>query len=371
MSLHSQRPILGDLSNRISVLLPTFKRPALLKRAIDSVRRQTLPDFSLLISDNGDDDETRGICERAVAEDLRIQYTRNERNLGAVGNIRKLIDSVVTSHYCILSDDDFLFPNFLEDAMDAFRKSPHLGFTCSPVLFVDARRRRLERRNQDWRPGFHAPSLDSVHQMMRSHFTSTGVVFRRDIIDVLGGFHDFGDDRLFLTLVASIWPFHVSERMGAVFVVTEMSFSGQGGIGRQTSLPTLCDSLATNLSRIAQHVSSEFRSEVSSIFISTYVEYLRQRLRATGGHHAEDRGIARQFKSLEPEASWKTVRRAIREIPRLSARSVLQLGTFNPAATSPRDEPIDDCVWAYLQGDVSQRELFLRAAAERFTSSSR
>ena len=136
MSLHSQRPILGDLSNRISVLLPTFKRPALLKRAIDSVRRQTLPDFSLLISDNGDDDETRGICERAVAEDLRIQYTRNERNLGAVGNIRKLIDSVVTSHYCILSDDDFLFPNFLEDAMDAFRKSPHLGFTCSCLLYT-------------------------------------------------------------------------------------------------------------------------------------------------------------------------------------------------------------------------------------------
>jgi hypothetical protein len=322
-----------------------------------------------MISDNGDDDETRGICERAVAADSRIQYTRNNRNLGAASNIRKLIDGVVTSHYCILSDDDFLFPNFLEDAMAAFREFPRLGFTCSPVLFVDARRRRLEPRNQDWRPGFHAPSLDAVDQMMRSHFTSTGVVFHRDIIEVLGGFHDFGDDRLFMLLVASIWPFHVAERIGAAFVVTEMSFSGQGGIGRQTNLRTLCDSLSTNLLRIAQHVPAKFQSEVSSIFISTYVEYLRQRLRATGGRHDEDGGIARRFETLEPAASWKTVRRAIREIPRIFARSVRQLATSNTAARPARDQPIDDRMRAYLEGDVSERELFLSAAAERFKSS--
>lgn len=369
MNPPSDRSGLGETPTRISVLLPTFKRPALLKRAIDSVRRQTMPDFALEISDNGDDDETQAICERAVAEDARIHYARNERNLGAASNIRKLIDSVVTSHYCILSDDDFLFPNFLEDATHAFRAFPRLGFACSPVLFVDTRRRRLEPRNQDWLPGFHAPSLDSVHQMARSHFTSTGVVFRRDIIDALGGFHDFGDDRLFMSLVASIWPFHVAERIGAAFVVTETSYSGQGGIGRQTSLRTLCDSLSINLSHIAQHVPSELRSEVSAIFISTYVDYLRQRLRTTGGRHDEDRRIARQFENLDPAASWKTVRRAIRQIPWLFARSVGQLATSNPVAISARDEPIDDRMRAYLQGDLSERELFLLAAGEMFSSS--
>jgi len=47
----------------ITTVIPTYRRPAMLRRAIRSVLSQTFPDFRLCVYDNASGDETAVVVE--------------------------------------------------------------------------------------------------------------------------------------------------------------------------------------------------------------------------------------------------------------------------------------------------------------------
>ena len=72
---------------RVSVLMPTYRQAAFIRRAIESLLAQALTDWELLVVDDGSPDETGAIVAAYLA-DPRIRYWRIERNggLGAALN---------------------------------------------------------------------------------------------------------------------------------------------------------------------------------------------------------------------------------------------------------------------------------------------
>ncbi len=58
----------------ISIIIPTYNRATLLKRAIESVQAQTYTNWELLVVDDGSIDETARLVETYHAADPRIQY---------------------------------------------------------------------------------------------------------------------------------------------------------------------------------------------------------------------------------------------------------------------------------------------------------
>ncbi len=70
----------------VSIGLPVYNGDNFLAEAIDSILRQTMEDFELIISDNASTDRTEEICREYAAGDSRIRYYRNESNLGAMAN---------------------------------------------------------------------------------------------------------------------------------------------------------------------------------------------------------------------------------------------------------------------------------------------
>jgi glycosyltransferase involved in cell wall biosynthesis len=106
----------------ISVIIPTFNRANLLRKAIDSVLAQESADFEIVISDNCSTDETPEVVAQFL-HDPRIRYSRNDRNLGMVGNWKKAIFELARAEWFVLmSDDDFLTdPTYLSRAADAVR----------------------------------------------------------------------------------------------------------------------------------------------------------------------------------------------------------------------------------------------------------
>ncbi|MBI5647604.1 MAG: glycosyltransferase family 2 protein [Ignavibacteriae bacterium] len=62
----------------VSVILPTYNRAALLPRAIDSVRGQSLTDWELIVVDDGGTDDTPAVLARYQAMDGRIRAFRQE-----------------------------------------------------------------------------------------------------------------------------------------------------------------------------------------------------------------------------------------------------------------------------------------------------
>jgi glycosyltransferase involved in cell wall biosynthesis len=121
---------------RLTILVPTYHRPALLRRAVESVQAQQFADYILRIHDNGTDAETLALAQELMATDPRIEYRRNSVNLGAEGNISQLIASVDTPYFCFLCDDDVILPGFLAAAMDGFATHPDIGFSAARTVLV-------------------------------------------------------------------------------------------------------------------------------------------------------------------------------------------------------------------------------------------
>ena len=61
--------------------MPTFKQAPFIRRALESLRAQTLHDWELVVVDDGSPDET-GEVLKPYLEDARIHYHRFPRNQG-------------------------------------------------------------------------------------------------------------------------------------------------------------------------------------------------------------------------------------------------------------------------------------------------
>lgn len=105
------------MNNLISVIVPTFKRPDRLLRALDSVFSQTCQDFEILVVD--DDPSDNDIEELLNSlEDNRIRLFKNQRTKGANGARNTGIVNSNGVFLAFLDDDDEWLPDYLQSQRD-------------------------------------------------------------------------------------------------------------------------------------------------------------------------------------------------------------------------------------------------------------
>ena len=64
----------------VSVVIPTYNRKLMLKRALDSVLDQTLKDIEVIVVDNASTDGTQALVHSI--QDPRVRYIKHEKNRG-------------------------------------------------------------------------------------------------------------------------------------------------------------------------------------------------------------------------------------------------------------------------------------------------
>ncbi len=68
----------------ITTIIPTYRRPKLLRRAIKSVLNQTYPHFQVCVYDNASGDETALVVDEIAKADPRVKYYCHSENIGSV-----------------------------------------------------------------------------------------------------------------------------------------------------------------------------------------------------------------------------------------------------------------------------------------------
>ena len=99
----------------VSVMIPTFKRPELLKYAIQSaITQKTNYKYEIVVIDN--DDSNCHDVKNLILEfnDKRISYYRNKKNIGMFGNWNRCIELANAKWLVILNDDDLLDQYYIE-----------------------------------------------------------------------------------------------------------------------------------------------------------------------------------------------------------------------------------------------------------------
>lgn len=117
--------------------MPVYNGARYLESAITSILAQTVADFELIISDNASTDRTQAICERFAAQDARIRYFRNDRNMGASWNYNRVYALSRAPYFKQAAHDDLCLPTFLERCLEVLDRDPTVVMAYPRTVLID------------------------------------------------------------------------------------------------------------------------------------------------------------------------------------------------------------------------------------------
>jgi glycosyltransferase involved in cell wall biosynthesis len=216
----------------ITAIIPTYRRPRLLRRAIGSVLAQTYPHLQVCIYDNASGDETPSVVDEMARSDSRLEYHCHPENIGPLKNFIYGMERVETPFFSILSDDDVLLPGFYQTALAGFEKYPEAMLSALATLQMDEKGRILGAPVLNWRPGLYRPPEGLLAMLRYRHPEWTSILFRREIIEKVGRLDEETGvpcDLDFELRAAARLPLVVALEPGAIFVGHRGSHSSRSG----------------------------------------------------------------------------------------------------------------------------------------------
>ncbi|MCK4858338.1 MAG: glycosyltransferase [candidate division Zixibacteria bacterium] len=116
-NIHLQFPIFLKLfaekktqeeTPRVSILLPTYNRAPLLRRALDNMEKQNYPNLEIVVADDCSTDDTPEVIKSQLERQKNLISLRNEKNLGPCQNIGEAFKKATGDYVIVCSDDDLL-----------------------------------------------------------------------------------------------------------------------------------------------------------------------------------------------------------------------------------------------------------------------
>jgi len=202
----------------VSLCVPTYNRASSLAASLESICGQDYEPVEIVISDNGSTDGTEALCRRVAAQDRRIRYFRQSRNIGLYQNHNFLIDASRGQFVCFFHDHDTRTSNIVSAYVGFMRQHPKTGVVCSDWDVIDELGTVLDVRQHE--VATVTPGLDFIERTIRAGRSSVGApgaMIRRaalgDIRFDEQGPLGFGDFVVWFR-IAERWSIgHISQRL--------------------------------------------------------------------------------------------------------------------------------------------------------------
>lgn len=120
----------------IDICVPYWGDAATFIATITSIRAQTDPHWRLTVIDDCYPD-TRVERHIATLGDSRIEYRRNESNVGITENFRRALAAATGSHVVVLGSDDLLLPDYVAHVRWAMTTNPDAAVIQPGVKVID------------------------------------------------------------------------------------------------------------------------------------------------------------------------------------------------------------------------------------------
>lgn len=129
-----------SLKPTISICIPTFNRADYLEQTLQSIARQTIKPFQVLIVDNASTDNTPQIAARYKR--FGFTYIRNPKNLGMVGNYNRCLELAQDNFISFLHSDDLISTNWQATWLKTIPGHP-ADFYTSSICIINQHNRPL------------------------------------------------------------------------------------------------------------------------------------------------------------------------------------------------------------------------------------
>jgi glycosyltransferase involved in cell wall biosynthesis len=174
----------------VSVIIPTYKRPDKLDRAIDSVLSQTYQNVeAIVVDDNNPDTEGRKLTEAKMAPysgNPRVKYVKHEHNKNGSAARNTGARASDAKYIAFLDDDDEFYPEKIAAQVQRLEELPDEYAVCYTDVVIEKENGKIsvstERREGD----LYFDALTRELVLM----AGSNLLIRKDAFDSIGGFDE-------------------------------------------------------------------------------------------------------------------------------------------------------------------------------------
>jgi glycosyltransferase involved in cell wall biosynthesis len=291
---------------KVSLIIPTFSRPHLLPRCVESALKAG-SGVEVIVVDDASSDETASVCQ-ALRD---INYVRLDFNRGVAGARNEGVAASSGEYIGFLDDDDLRLPNSIDAQVNLLEADPEAGMVYGRAAYGDEQCRPKGGSYPDV-----CPQGDIFWELMQWNFVPClTVIFRRACLDRAGLLDESGtgvDDWDLWVRISELYPVVATEETVAIWrqpTPTSEQFSFRAERMHRRAHRLHRDKWL-RLPR-AMEASEEFRNEAARAFADRATQQMisEARSRFRDGRALDSIRLSLELARLYPRAA---VRHALR-----------------------------------------------------------
>lgn len=206
----------------VSVIIPTYKRPEMLPRAINSVLNQTYPNVDVIVvDDNNPNTEGRALTERLMAsfeKYPRVRYIKHNYNKNGSAARNTGARATNAKYIAFLDDDDEFLPRKIECQVNILESRGEEWGACYSKYRLHNLDGRVKEGNE-CREGYLY-----VEMLTRDFALGSGsnMFVRKSAFDTINGFDESferSQDIEFLTRLLKLYKMAYCDELGLIAYV--------------------------------------------------------------------------------------------------------------------------------------------------------
>lgn len=118
-----------------------------LRESLASLQAQDYPNVEIVVSDNCSTDDTDEICRQMSESDPRINYERQEKNIGAAANSIRVLERANGKYFMWASGHDLWSPNLVSACVVSLEEHPDAALAYASSTWIDPDGQPLDKES--------------------------------------------------------------------------------------------------------------------------------------------------------------------------------------------------------------------------------
>lgn len=175
---------------KVSVIIPTFKRPDTISRAVTSVLNQTYKNIEVIVVDDNDPSyPEREVTCRVMSQfnsDNRVVYIKHDRNKNGSAARNTGWRAAQGEYITFLDDDDEISPNKIKAQVDCLEALDNTWGACYTAYHILMKDGTIQYSSTSQSGDVYLRAL------MRTLYMGSGsnVLLRKSVVDEIGGYDE-------------------------------------------------------------------------------------------------------------------------------------------------------------------------------------
>jgi glycosyltransferase involved in cell wall biosynthesis len=191
-----------NMSKLVSVCIPVYNGALYIEETLNTLMNQTYNNIEIIVSDNASTDNTADIVKKNILNDKRIQYFKNNKNIGYCANILSAVGKASSDIVAIYHADDLYGPDIIEKQYNVLLNDNSIhgvfvkhapfspeGKISKPKIYTQLLKGTLLKKNTNLVVGNYSDYLPLILRL-GDFFACPSFMTRKEIFLKLGGFKD-------------------------------------------------------------------------------------------------------------------------------------------------------------------------------------